>query len=80
MKSAQIAGAITPTVPKLIALTDWPKHHEWPPIGGLRHLVFHAKQKGFETAFVRCGRRVLINESEFFRCISQQGGRHGAAA
>lgn len=72
MKSIEAAGAFHPA-PRLIPLTEWNKHHEWPPQGGLRHLAFHAKAKGFESAFVRCGRRVLINESEFFQCVARNG-------
>lgn len=78
MKSAlENAGAVP--VPRLIPLTDWNKHHEWPPQGGLRHLVFNAKAKGFESAFVRCGRRVLVNEVEFFNCVARNGGHAKAA-
>ena len=78
MKSTENAGAVSP-VPRLIPLTEWNQHHPWPPQGGLRHLVFHAKAKGFESAFVRCGRRVLVNEGEFFNCVARNGG-HAAAA
>jgi len=31
---------------RLIPLTDWPKHHPWPPLGGLRHLVFTQSPMG----------------------------------
>jgi hypothetical protein len=44
MKSPEIAGVVSP-VPRLIPLTDWNKHHEWPPQGGLRHLIFHRESK-----------------------------------
>ncbi len=36
------------TPPRLIPLTKWNEHHPWPPIGGLRHLVFHEKSNGFD--------------------------------
>lgn len=45
---------------RLIPLTDWPKHHTWPPLGGLRHLVFHAESNGFNHVIRRIGRRVLL--------------------
>lgn len=60
---------------RLIALTDWNKHHEWPPIGGLRYLVFHAKTNGFDKVVKRVGRRCLIDESAFFRWIDEQNNR-----
>jgi hypothetical protein len=55
--------------PRLIPLTAWPDHHPWPPIGGLRHLVFNADSNGFATAFVRVGTRVLVDEAAFFRAV-----------
>lgn len=80
MKSAvENAGAVS-SVPRLIPLTDWNKHHEWPPQGGLRHLMFHRKSNGFARAFVKCGRRVLVDESEFFNVVKQGGGHAKAAA
>ena len=57
--------------PKLIPLTKWNDAHAWPPLGGLRHLVFHEDTNGFQSAFLRVGKRVLINETEFFRCIDR---------
>lgn len=53
---------------RLIPLTQWNNYHLWPPIGGLRHLVFNAHNNGFERAFIRVGRRVLIDEAAFFEC------------
>jgi hypothetical protein len=67
----------TQTASRLIPVPDWNKHHSWPPIGGLRHLIFHEKNNGFASAFKRVGRRVLIDESEFFACVNKQneGGK-----
>ena len=58
--------------PRLIALTEWPQHHEWPPIGGLRHLVFNAQTNGFDRVIRRVGRRVLIDEQKFFEWVDEQ--------
>lgn len=54
---------------RLIPLVDWPKHHAWPPLGGLRHLVFHAHSNGFDRVIRRVSRRVLIDEAAFFRWV-----------
>lgn len=51
---------------RVIPLTDWSKYHPWPPLGGLRHLAFHAKQNGFDRVIRRVGRRILIDEDAFF--------------
>lgn len=40
----------SPEAPRLIPLTEWNKHHPWPPQGGLRHLVFHENTNGFKEA------------------------------
>jgi len=52
--------------PRYIPVTKWNDYHVWPPIGGLRHLIFHAKTNGFDKVVVRSGRRVLIDENAFF--------------
>lgn len=57
---------------RLIPVPEWNKHHEWPPQGGLRHLIFHAETNGFASAFKRVGRRVLVDEAEFFQCVERQ--------
>ncbi|MFA6915493.1 MAG: hypothetical protein WC222_03790 [Parachlamydiales bacterium] len=54
---------------RLIPLTDWPKHHPWPPLGGLRHLVFNAAINGFDKVVRRIGRRVLLDEASFFQWV-----------
>ena len=63
----------TTTSPRLIPANDWAKHHEWPPLGGLRHLIFYAEQNGFSAVIRRVGRRVLIDETAFFAWVERQG-------
>ena len=62
----------TTTGTRLIPANDWPKHHPWPPIGGIRHLIFNAGTNGFSKVLRRVGRRVLIDEAEFFRWAASQ--------
>lgn len=59
---------------RLIPVPEWNQHHSWPPQGGLRHLIFNEKTNGFASAFKRVGRRVLIDEAEFFRIVNEQNG------
>lgn len=60
---------------RLIPVPDWPNHHPWPPIGGLRHLIFHSKTNGFDRCVIRIGRKLLVDESEFFAWVdAQQSG------
>lgn len=62
---------------RLIPLMDWPKYHPWPPLGGLRHLVFHSKSNGFDKVIKRASRRVLIDETAFFLWIEQNNAKGG---
>lgn len=57
---------------RLIPVKKWSESHDWPTKGGLRHLIFHARTNGFASAFKRVGRRVLIDEREFFACVECQ--------
>jgi hypothetical protein len=59
---------------RLIPVTEWNSHHPWPPIGGLRHLIFYERTNGFEKCVRRVGRRVLIDEAAFFEWVEQQNG------
>ncbi len=60
---------------RLIPCADWPKYHPWPPIGGLRHLIFYAKTNGFDSVIRRVGRRVLIDEKKFFEFVGKQNNK-----
>ena len=31
---------------RLIPVTKWSEYHAWPPVGGLRHLIFFEKTNG----------------------------------
>ena len=59
---------------RFIPVTKWPEIHEWPPIGGLRHLIFNAASNGFDKVVRRAGRRVLIDEGAFFDWLEEQNG------
>lgn len=61
--------SLSPTTQRLIPVTQWPEYHSWPPIGGLRHLIFHADKNGFDACLIRVGRRVLIDEQAFFKWV-----------
>lgn len=54
---------------RIIPLVDWPNFHFWPPIGGLRHLVFNEENNGFSHCIIRKGGRILISEKKFFEWL-----------
>lgn len=60
---------------RLIPVTQWNEHHPWPPLGGLRHLIFFADTNGFNKVIRRCGRRVLLDEAAFFAWVEEQRGK-----
>lgn len=60
---------------RLIPVPEWNSHHPWPPIGGLRYLIFNAEANGFDQVVRRVGRRVLIDEAAFFAWVEKQGAQ-----
>ena len=61
---------------KFITVSDWPNHHPWPPNGGLRHLIFNAQTNGFDKVIRRVGRRILIDETAFFKWVEEQNNEN----
>lgn len=59
---------------RFIPVTKWNDFHPWPTNGGLRHLAFHRDTNGFREAFVKVGRRLLVDEAKFFECVRRVGG------
>lgn len=59
----------------LIPVNNWNNHFEWPPIGGMRHLIFHRKTNGFDEAFKKVGRRVLVDKVKFWECVEQRNSK-----
>jgi hypothetical protein len=62
-------------VKNYLTVRQWVHEHPWPPIGGLRHLIFNAEANGFNKVIRRIGRRVLIDEDAFFNWVNTQGAK-----
>lgn len=62
---------------RLIPVSKWNDEHKWPPIGGLRHLIFFAAENGFNEVIKRVGRRVLIDEAAFFQWVESKNSTEG---
>ena len=71
LESTKDASASSP--PPYIPVPSWNDYYDWPPPGGLRHLIFHADSNGFASAFKRVGRRVLVNPVRFWEIVDEQG-------
>jgi hypothetical protein len=62
----------------LITVKRWVETYSWPPEGGLRHLIFHARELAFEDVVCRVGRRVLIDEEKFWAWVARRAEKsHG---
>ena len=61
--------AVSKITGRLIPVTKWNEYHIWPPIGGLRHLIFHSKTNGFDRVIKRAGSRILLDEQAFLEWI-----------
>jgi hypothetical protein len=48
--------------------------YPWPSESALRAIIGDAENRGFSKAFVRYGRRVLINPDEFWAALERQHG------
>jgi hypothetical protein len=57
---------------RLIPVPNWPEHHDYPSIAGLRWLIFHKETNGFNTVVKKIGRRVLIDEDAYFAWVEAQ--------
>ena len=43
---------------RFLTVSQWTEQHSWPPLGGLRSLIFHAASNRFDAVVRRIGRRV----------------------
>ena len=57
--------------PILYTVNQFVEKHPAFTQGSIRHLIFFGDKNGFANAFVRIGRRVFINEYNFFKCVEQ---------
>ena len=60
----------------LLTVKQFSQKHDW-PMGGLRHLLFH-QPNGFERVVRRVGRKILLNETEFFHWVEEINSKGGA--
>ena len=58
--------------PELKTISQFSKRHPAFPEGGLRWMRFCSADNGYADAFVKVGRRVLIDEDRFFEIIREQ--------
>ena len=59
---------------RFLTVRQWTEQYPWPPLGGVRHLIFNAKHNGFGAVISRVGRRVLLSENAMLAFIGKNGG------
>ena len=58
-------------IPPVLTVRQFSKKYPAFPEGGIRHLIFNEETNGFKEAFLRVGKKRLINESVFFQMPCQ---------
>ena len=53
--------AAEPRQTRLIPVSKWNEFHEWPPVGGMRHLIFFRNENGFAKVFEMVGQNWTQN-------------------
>ena len=74
MDTQVTSDAKTFDTPTLLTVIQFSAKHSFATPGGLRFQIFNAKENGLEKsdAIVRIGRRVLVNEKNYFSWIEGQ--------
>jgi hypothetical protein len=74
------SAAVKKQQPRYVLLVDWNRKYDWPTQGALRYLMQYRATNGFESAFVKIGRRVVIDEAKFFECVARQSEKEACHA
>jgi len=59
-------------MPKLIAVSQWNKYHDFPTIGALRNMIFYSHKNGIDKCIRKIGGRLYIEESLFFEWVDER--------
>lgn len=54
-----------------VTIKQFTQLYPWPTESGIWNLRANRKEKGFEKAFLKSGRRVLIDVNEFWKCLKK---------
>lgn len=57
----------------IIPLSLWNKYYHWPTLSGMRNRYRKRKEFGYEKAFFKEGKRVLVKVNIFWECIEKRG-------
>ena len=63
-------------VPRLVTIKQFCTEFAWPSESAMRSYIYRAEELNMSTAFIRIGRRVLIDVNRFFEIITTQGNNN----
>ena len=55
-----------------LTLKQFSQLYKWPTYRGVVRIYTLRKEKGYDTAFLREGRRILVDVNEFFDCLERK--------
>ena len=61
--------AAEPKQTRFIPVSKWNEFHEWPPVGGMRHLIFFRNENGFAKVLKR-PKELSKNKLNIFKLIA----------
>ena len=61
-----------PLPPILITVRQFSSKYPWPSESAMRSYIYRANELGMASAFVRVGRRVLIDVNKFFELVQNE--------
>lgn len=56
---------------RILTIKQFVSRYPWPSESALRAIIQKSSETGFDSAFMRYRRRVLINVGEFFSCLER---------
>lgn len=62
---------------RLLTVSQFVEKHSWATKGGLRGLLFNRRKNGLDAAVVRLGRKLLLDEEQFFQWLESRGREAG---
>lgn len=63
------------TIPNLLTIKQFAEKYHWTTEKSLRWIRFRCETNGFRSAFVAIGRKIYLDEVEFFRCVKRLNER-----
>jgi hypothetical protein len=76
MQTEQQEEALHKEEPKYLTCAQWIAKYGWPSMGGLRWIIFRAKNEPeLRKIFIRFRRRILLKEQEVLRYLEKMNER-----